>query len=1720
MTDNPVKTTNGIFLEELPADPALRPALQVVRERLQAFAGDPNFGGWMQLAFGQGIEIADLQDTWASGKLDSLPEIEVRPAAEINGAHGAFAAATNTIYLTQELLNESVAQVAQVFLEEYGHYLDSVLTPGDAPGDEGKLFSKLALGQEVSKSELTRLKEVDDTIISKVNGKTLALETFLHDTVDDAVDDAVDTGTDIVDDAVDTGTDIVDDAVDTGTDAVDDAVDIGGDIVDDAVDTGGDIVDDTIDTGSDIVNDTINTGSSIVDDAIDTGGDIVDDAIDTGSDIIGGGVDIGSDIIGGAFDLLESLSDPVKDALNGLATAISDAETLISNLDIPDFFFGNEVGVGGTAAFFSVGGNIKTINDTDIRGVLDIFPDILAEGSLSIGVSVPLDFSASIEGKKVAGNGTVEEALLADDGDGGFMRDGLSIPSGVSLSGSVKALGEVSLNASGTTTPSVGAGAGIGTGATFPTGIGPEGSIFSKALSKTVDTGFKAITIPVSSTLPISAPYIPVPESLLDDALDFAEGSYTAITSSLSDLEDTLTELGSEGIQAITGAIEFGTDVFSNLDNIADDVFANPNQVIAQIAEEVPDIDDFSFNPEDFLSSAQEATKDLGEALLPDVDFSLSDIEDFTLPDELNNGLSGELIEEVASLADSETSENAIETIEDSISLLQNGVDNIADSLNLSAADINNLNLGTLVPEPIQELVDGFIQELPDGILADGDFSFSDLLNNPEEFTDLIPEELPDSFQDFAEELAPDPLLTSFNEAFEEFFNPTVSVSAINAVKEEGDSGTTPFTFEVTRTGNTTEELTVDYTVSGAILTAVVDGRLSANADDFGGMFPSGTVTFAPGESSKNVTVNVTGDRTPEIEQHGPTQNRDIFQFRLSNPSDNATIEQRFATGEILNDDNQSSSTSVVEAVAQLDNSTDENTIQLGELQQAIDLWSNGEPVPGTNKTIGLDKLQEMVRLWKNAQPVTDADGFIANGTVFLDANQDRTLNQNEISTTTGSDGSFSFPSSEIQSFDSNGNGELDPSEGTLVLDSGAETTALATGLPFQLSLTAPASATVITPLTTLVSSLMERGQNLSEAENTVKTTFGLDEEIDLLNFAPIREANQGNSLASAVFASGESVQNAVTQIADFLQSASSASLAELGNAVFDAMSQQLNNSDFDLSAQSSLETLINQAAASAGISLSSEQSNVVDDVASIIAALQEQIDDLEPSNPQTFLTQVTKIQKVSQSNVADRLQSLGENPGTAETVVNNNTDENLATQIANAELENLFPPNVESISLSADRNLAEGDAIATVPASDADGDSLTFSIFSGNPDVDGDGTPGIAIDNTGELTVADRDDINGANVRLGVLATDSVLEDIAPVSINFGEEAIASPSQLFIPPLDAATDTTDTESTDSESTLPTLTDPDIPELTVPVTRAASEELPPENLPFPNPHSVARTMNGTQESDRLLGTPVAEAINGFAGSDMLLGSGENDHLIGNVGNDVLHGNSGHDFLDGGIGDDTLHAGQDNDAVVGAEGRDRIFGNKARDIAFGGPGNDFLNGNQGDDTVEGGDGDDVIHGGKDRDLLNGNLGADEVSGDDGDDNIFGEQGNDFVNGNRGSDILNGGEGDDVIRGGKADDFLFGTAGEDWLFGEMGDDLLAGGADRDRFVLQEDMGTDVITDFADGVDLIGLAEGLTFDQLAIHRTSGSTTVISMGDEVLATLNGVDASLIAQDDFFTVG
>ncbi|MEK0187595.1 hypothetical protein [Microcoleus anatoxicus] len=132
------------------------------------------------MAFGENWDAAAakaLAEEWFHGDFSDIPPVKIVSSAEIGGANGAFAAATDTIYVSRELLaGGNLGAVADVLLEEIGHSVDARLNVTDSPGDEGAIFSRVVQGKELTQGELQALKGKDDTENVVLSGENTTIE--------------------------------------------------------------------------------------------------------------------------------------------------------------------------------------------------------------------------------------------------------------------------------------------------------------------------------------------------------------------------------------------------------------------------------------------------------------------------------------------------------------------------------------------------------------------------------------------------------------------------------------------------------------------------------------------------------------------------------------------------------------------------------------------------------------------------------------------------------------------------------------------------------------------------------------------------------------------------------------------------------------------------------------------------------------------------------------------------------------------------------------------------------------------------------------------------------------------------------------------------------------------------------------------------------------------------------------------------------------------------------------------------------------------------------------------------------------------------------------------------------------------------------------------------------------------------------------------------------
>lgn len=273
--------------------------------------------------------------------------------------------------------------------------------------------------------------------------------------------------------------------------------------------------------------------------------------------------------------------------------------------------------------------------------------------------------------------------------------------------------------------------------------------------------------------------------------------------------------------------------------------------------------------------------------------------------------------------------------------------------------------------------------------------------------------------------------------------------------------------------------------------------------------------------------------------------------------------------------------------------------------------------------------------------------------------------------------------------------------------------------------------------------------------------------------------------------------------------------------------------------------------------------------------------------------------------------------------------------------------------------------------------------------------------------------------------------------------------------------------------------------------------------------NVRLQLSGNAGNDTIVGSEDGDTITGDAGNDLLYGGGGDDTVRGGDGDDNINGQSGNDSLQGNDGDDSLRGNDGNDTANGGDGFDMLLGHNGDDSLLGGAGNDSLDGSTGADTLggdlgldtlSGGDGNDSLDGGRNDDLLTGGTGNDTLRGDhgndsidagDGDDTVIAGDGNDTVIGGLGNDAMNGSDGDDIVNGGAGNDTILGGDGADTLAGGSGADVMLGGDGDDSINGQG--GTDTIAG-NQGVDTI------------VDPANEIDETFTLGNELLTTLEAV--------------
>jgi hypothetical protein len=297
-------------------------------------------------------------------------------------------------------------------------------------------------------------------------------------------------------------------------------------------------------------------------------------------------------------------------------------------------------------------------------------------------------------------------------------------------------------------------------------------------------------------------------------------------------------------------------------------------------------------------------------------------------------------------------------------------------------------------------------------------------------------------------------------------------------------------------------------------------------------------------------------------------------------------------------------------------------------------------------------------------------NGYIANATVYIDANHNGRYDQGEVSLKSDANGRFVLP--------------FNAPNGTYIAEGG---TNIATGQPNTAVLKAPAGTITVTPLTTLLQTLLESGAAPTEekALNFIFSALNLPQQVALTAFDPIEEALTGDAAAKAT---AVALEMKTVQIASLI-SVAQATLAAAGvpAAQAEAAALQALAQTF---AQGSAVDFTQAATLSALLTKTIQTAVPADQQAALVQATGSIAQTLAATNtvaqnvltaytsgtltdPAAALTYVFKVAALVQSELAPALQNAVQS-GNLTQVVQQFSGDNLSALLAQIEINEIAP--------------------------------------------------------------------------------------------------------------------------------------------------------------------------------------------------------------------------------------------------------------------------------------------------------------------------------------------------------------------------------------------------------------------------------------------------------------
>ncbi|MCM0593060.1 MAG: Calx-beta domain-containing protein [Gloeotrichia echinulata DEX184] len=128
--------------------------LNPIYNQLSDFSGLENFWNLFETAFGTEYNhtvAANLRSQWQAGDFSQFPKVEVILSDSLDNANGTYDSSTNKIYLSASFVTTAKPETVNAFLlKEIGNFVDAQVNQSNTSGNKGANFAGVVLGNSLT----------------------------------------------------------------------------------------------------------------------------------------------------------------------------------------------------------------------------------------------------------------------------------------------------------------------------------------------------------------------------------------------------------------------------------------------------------------------------------------------------------------------------------------------------------------------------------------------------------------------------------------------------------------------------------------------------------------------------------------------------------------------------------------------------------------------------------------------------------------------------------------------------------------------------------------------------------------------------------------------------------------------------------------------------------------------------------------------------------------------------------------------------------------------------------------------------------------------------------------------------------------------------------------------------------------------------------------------------------------------------------------------------------------------------------------------------------------------------------------------------------------------------------------------------------------------------------------------------------------------------------